>query len=48
MHKASMIYGDARVSTGAQDETGQVRQLKAAGVEFIRRRNGGIGVRMRR
>ena len=26
-----MIYGYARVSTAAQDETGQVRQLKAAG-----------------
>ena len=28
-----MIYGYARVSTAAQDETGQVRQLKAAGWE---------------
>jgi len=26
-----MIYGYARVSTAAQDETGQVKQLKAAG-----------------
>jgi len=26
-----MIYGYARVSTGAQDESGQVKQLKAAG-----------------
>jgi DNA invertase Pin-like site-specific DNA recombinase len=25
-----MIYGYVRVSTAAQDETGQVRQLKAA------------------
>ena len=30
-----MIYGYARVSTVAQDETGQVRQLKAAGCEKI-------------
>jgi DNA invertase Pin-like site-specific DNA recombinase len=30
-----MIYGYARVSTAAQDETGQVRQLKAAGCEKI-------------
>ena len=28
-----MIYGYTRVSTAAQDETGQVRQLKAAGCE---------------
>jgi hypothetical protein len=28
-----MIYGDARVSTAAQDESGQVRQLKAAECE---------------
>jgi DNA invertase Pin-like site-specific DNA recombinase len=28
-----MIYGYARVSTAAQDESGQVRQLKAAGYE---------------
>jgi DNA invertase Pin-like site-specific DNA recombinase len=31
MHNSGMIYGYARVSTAAQDETGQVRQLKAAG-----------------
>jgi DNA invertase Pin-like site-specific DNA recombinase len=30
-----MIYGYARVSTVAQDETGQVRQLKAAGCEKV-------------
>jgi DNA invertase Pin-like site-specific DNA recombinase len=30
-----MIYGYARVSTVAQDETGQVRQLKAAGYEKV-------------
>jgi DNA invertase Pin-like site-specific DNA recombinase len=30
-----MIYGYARVSNAAQDETGQVRQLKAAGCEKI-------------
>ena len=30
-----MIYGYARVSTATQDETGQVRQLKAAGCEKI-------------
>ena len=35
MHNESMIYGYARVSTAAQDETGQVRQLKAAGCEKI-------------
>ena len=35
MHNASMIYGYARVSTAAQDETGQVRQLKAAGCEKV-------------
>ncbi len=29
------IYGYARVSTAAQDETGQVRQLKAAGCEKV-------------
>jgi DNA invertase Pin-like site-specific DNA recombinase len=28
-----MIYGYARVSTAAQDESGQIRQLKAAGCE---------------
>ena len=33
MQNESMIYGYARVSTPAQDETGQVRQLKAAGCE---------------
>jgi DNA invertase Pin-like site-specific DNA recombinase len=30
-----MIYGYARVSTATQDETGQVRQLKAAGCEKV-------------
>src|SRR5271168_4358184 len=30
-----VIYGYARVSTAAQDETGQVRQLKAAGCEKV-------------
>lgn len=33
MQNETMIYGYARVSTAAQDETGQVRQLKAAGYE---------------
>jgi DNA invertase Pin-like site-specific DNA recombinase len=33
MQNEIMIYGYARVSTAAQDETGQVRQLKAAGCE---------------
>jgi hypothetical protein len=31
MHNGPMIYGYARVSTAAQEETGQVRQLKAVG-----------------
>ena len=31
MQKETMIYGYARVSTVAQDESGQVKQLKAAG-----------------
>jgi len=31
----AMIYGYARVSTAAQDETGQVRQLKMAGCEKV-------------
>jgi DNA invertase Pin-like site-specific DNA recombinase len=35
MHNPRMIYGYARVSTTAQDETGQVRQLKAAGCDKI-------------
>jgi DNA invertase Pin-like site-specific DNA recombinase len=30
-----MIYGYARVSTASQDESGQVRQLKAAGCEKV-------------
>jgi Resolvase, N terminal domain len=34
-HNESMIYGYARVSTAAQDETGQVSQLKAAGWEKV-------------
>ena len=33
--QSNMIYGYARVSTAAQDETGQVRQLKAAGCEKV-------------
>ena len=35
MHNLGMIYGYARVSTATQDETGQVRQLKAAGCEKV-------------
>jgi DNA invertase Pin-like site-specific DNA recombinase len=35
MQNESMIYGYARVSTAAQDETGQVRELKAAGCEKV-------------
>jgi DNA invertase Pin-like site-specific DNA recombinase len=35
MHDLGVIYGYARVSTAAQDETGQVRQLKAAGCEKV-------------
>src|ERR1700731_3757415 len=35
MQNAGMIYGYARVSTAAQDETGQVRELKAAGCEKV-------------
>src|SRR3954468_181317 len=35
MQNCGMIYGYARVSTAAQDETGQVRQLKAAGCEKV-------------
>ena len=35
MHNWGMIYGYARVSTVAQDETGQVHQLKAAGCEKV-------------
>jgi DNA invertase Pin-like site-specific DNA recombinase len=30
-----MIYGYARISTAARDETGQMRQLKAAGCEKV-------------
>jgi DNA invertase Pin-like site-specific DNA recombinase len=35
MQNKTMIYGYARVSTAAQDEAGQVRQLKAAGCEKV-------------
>jgi DNA invertase Pin-like site-specific DNA recombinase len=35
MQNETMIYGYARVSTAAQDETGQARQLKEAGCEKI-------------
>jgi DNA invertase Pin-like site-specific DNA recombinase len=35
MQNPDMIYGYARVSTAAQDETAQVRQLKAAGCEKV-------------
>ena len=35
MKNPGMIYGYARVSTAAQDETGQVRQLAAAGCEKV-------------
>jgi DNA invertase Pin-like site-specific DNA recombinase len=35
MHNESMIYGYARVSTGAQDLSNQVAQLKAAGCATI-------------
>jgi len=34
-HNEDIIYGYARVSTAAQDETGQVRQLKAAGCDKV-------------
>src|ERR1700737_1941600 len=33
--QSSMIYGYARVATAAQDESGQVRQLRAAGCEKV-------------
>jgi DNA invertase Pin-like site-specific DNA recombinase len=36
MQNETMIYGYARVSTAAQDESGQVKQLKAAGCEKAR------------
>jgi DNA invertase Pin-like site-specific DNA recombinase len=35
MHNESIIYGYARLSAAAQDETGKVRQLKAAGCEKV-------------
>src|SRR5215471_10354770 len=35
MRNRGMIYDYARVSTAAQDETGQVRQFKAAGCKKI-------------
>ena len=35
MHNQGMIYGYARVSTAAQDETGQVRQLRVTGCEKV-------------
>ena len=35
MQNKTMIYGYARVSTAAQDESGQVKQLKAAGCAKI-------------
>src|SRR3954454_7435229 len=35
MQNVGMIYGYARVSTAAQDESGQVAQLKAAGCEKV-------------
>jgi hypothetical protein len=35
MHNPGMIFGYARVSTAAQDETGQVGQLRAAGCEKV-------------
>ena len=35
MHNANMIYGSARLSTGAQDLASQLAQLKAAGCEKI-------------
>jgi DNA invertase Pin-like site-specific DNA recombinase len=35
MQNRSMIYGYARVSTGAQDLTSQLAQLKAVGCEKV-------------
>ena len=35
MQNRGMIYGYARVSTGAQDLTSQLAQLKAAGCEKV-------------
>ena len=41
MHNPGMIYGDARVSTGAHDLTSQLAQLKAAGCEKVFREKHG-------
>jgi DNA invertase Pin-like site-specific DNA recombinase len=35
MHNPGMIYGYARVSTAAQEESGQVAQFKAAGCQKV-------------
>ena len=45
MQNRAMIYGNARVWTGAQDLTGQLVQLKSAGCEkvFPSARRYGIG-----
>jgi DNA invertase Pin-like site-specific DNA recombinase len=41
MHKENMIYGYARVSTAAQDESGQVKQLKAGCEKIFREKTTG-------